>query len=83
MTVKQFPEWAKTLYRGIRAGISAGLIAAWAIKPEWTNLEESLTVVGVVFGTAFLVGFGKWFREWLDKKFDFDANSLIAKIMPI
>lgn len=80
---KVYPEWAKTLYRGARAGVSAGLIAAWAIQPDWSNLEESVKVVGVAFGTAFLVAFGKWFREWLDSVFGFDSNSLIAKMMPV
>ena len=80
---KQFPEWIKTLYRGIRAGISAGLIAIWALKPDWTNLEDSLRIVTITFGTAFLVGFGKWAREYLDKRFGYDNNSLIARIFPV
>ena len=82
MAVKQFPEWAKTLYRGVRAGVSAGLVAAWALKPDWTNLEEDLKVVGVAFGTAFLVAFGKFLREVLDKWFGLDEKSLVAKTMP-
>jgi hypothetical protein len=83
MATKQFPEWIKTVYRGVRAGISAGLIAIWAMKPDWNNLEDSLKIVGIAFGTAFLVAFGKWAREELDKAFGYDANSIIARIFPV
>ena len=60
---EQFPEWAKTLYRGVLAGISAGLVAAWATRPDWGKTEEAFRVVAIAFGTAFLVAFGKWFRR--------------------
>ena len=35
------------------------------------------------FTTAFLVAFGKWLREWIDKQFGWDEKSLVAKMMPI
>ena len=81
--VKQFPEWAKTLYRGVRAGVSAGLAAAWALQPDWSDLEQAIKPVAVAFTTAFLVAFGKWLREWIDKQFGWDEKSLVAKMMPI
>ena len=80
---KQFPEWAKTLYRGLRAGVSSGLVAIWALKPDWNNLEESLKIVGIAFGTAFIVAFGKWLRAYLDETFGIDEKSLISKFMPV
>mgnify|MGYP001564462003 CR=1 FL=1 len=83
MAQKEFPEIYKILYRGARAAISAGLVAAWAIQPDWSNLEESLKVVAVAFGTGFLVAAGKWVREFLDNRFGVDEKSLISKVMPI
>jgi len=83
MTVKkEFPEWIKTLYRGVRAGVSAGIVAVMALKLDLSDPQEAMKVVFVVFGTGFVVSFGKWLRELLDAKFGVDANSFIAKMMP-
>jgi hypothetical protein len=81
MASKQYPEWAKTLYRGLRAGISAGFVSAWAIQPDWSKPEESFKIVAIAFGTGFAVAFGKWLREFFDSEFGFDANSVISKVM--
>lgn len=83
---KEYPEWVKTLYRGLRAGVAAGIASVTALKlilnQDIMN-KETLIVVAIAFGSGFLVAFGKWLREWLDKTFGYDANSLIARIMPI
>ncbi len=83
MGQKDFPEWGKTAYRGIRAGVSAGIIAVLALKLDLSKPEEAVKLVVLTFGTAFLVAFGKWAREKLDKWMGFDEKSLIAKAMPI
>ena len=83
MAKQEFPEWAKTLYRGVRAAFAAGIAHAWILQPDWSNLEESLKVVGTAFLTGFIVSFGKWIREFLDEKFGFDEKSVPAKFMPI
>ena len=82
MAKKEFPEWAKTLYRGLRAGVSAGLLAVWALKPDLEHPQEFAQIVAITFGTAFLVAFGKWFRERLDAWFGVDEKSIVAKVMP-
>lgn len=82
---KEFPEWVKTLYRGVRAGVAAGISAVIALKlvvNEDIFSKQTLFVVATAFGSAFLVAFGKWFRAWLDEKFGFDEKSLPAKLMP-
>jgi hypothetical protein len=91
MTNKRFPEWMKTVYRGVRAGFSAGIVSAIAAikilnldlsKPK--EVIELLTITAITaFGSGFAVAFGKWIREVLDKKFGYDEKSLVAKIMPI
>lgn len=83
MATKKFPEWAIIAYRAVRAGVSAGAMAAWAIQPDWSKPEESLRVVGVAFGTAFLVALGKWVRNYIDEQFGFDEKSKFAQLMPI
>lgn len=80
---KQFPEWAKILYRGVRTAVGAGLAQAWLLKPDWSNPEEALKTVGAAFAAGFIVSFGMWLRGFLDEKFGFDAKSLVAKIMPV
>jgi hypothetical protein len=83
MAKKQFPEWAIILYRGVRAAVSAGLVSAFALQPDWSKLEESLQIVGIAFLTGFLVAFGKWLRDQLDVWFGLDEKSLVAKLMPV
>lgn len=83
MAKKEFPEWVKTLYRGLRTGVSAGVVAVFALKLDLSKPEEMAKIVAITFGSAFLVAFGKWFRELLDKQFGLDEKSLVAKIMPI
>ena len=82
---KEFPEWAKTLYRGVRAGVAAGISSVIALKLVVNQdlfTKETLIVVLIAFGSGFIVAFGKWFRAWLDEKFGFDEKSLPAKLMP-
>ena len=80
---KEFPEWAKILYRGIRASVAAGLAQAWLLKPDWSNLEESIQTVGVAFATGFAVSFGMWLRDRLDEWFGWKPNNIVQKTMPI
>ena len=81
--MKEFPEWAKIVYRAIRAGVSAGTIAVMALRIDLGNPQEALKVVIITFGTAFLVAMGKWVRDLFDKWFGFDEKSLFARVMPI
>ena len=83
MIVKQYPEWAKTLYRGVRAGVSSGIAAVLLLKLDLSNPQEVLRVVLMAFSAGFLVSFGKFAREFIDKKFGYDANSLVSKTMVI
>jgi len=80
---KEFPEWAKTLYRGVRAGVSAGVAAILLLKIDLSDPQKAMQVVALVFVAGFIVAFGKWLRAWLDSKFGYDENSLVARIMPV
>lgn len=79
---KQFPEWIKTLYRGVRAGLTAGVAAVLLLKIDLSDPQKAIQVVAMAFATGFVVAFGKFLREWLDEKFGYDADSTIARIMP-
>lgn len=85
--MKPFPEWAKILYRGIRAGISSGVAAIIALNFGLGDIIEAPQKIGiaalVAFGSGFLVAFGKWFRDFLDEKFGYDEKSLVARAMPV
>lgn len=83
MAKKEFPEWAKILYRGVRSAVAAGLAQAWLLKPDWGNPEEALRTVAVAFVAGFIPAFGMWLRDWLDEQFDIDEKSLVAKVMPV
>jgi len=78
--IKEFPEWAKILYRGVRAAVGAGL-AQVILVPDWQSAPER--VLFVAFLAGFLPAFGMWARDMLDKWFDWDEKSIIAKVMPI
>jgi malonyl CoA-acyl carrier protein transacylase len=80
--MKKFPEWAIILYRGVRAGVSAGVVAVLALKIDLSDPKKALEVVALAFGTGFAVAFGKWLRDFLDKQFGFDEKSFVAKVMP-
>ena len=75
-----FPEWAKILYRGIRAAIAAG-IAQIVLIPDWQAQPER--TLGLAFVVGFLPAFGMWARTLLDEKFGYDEKSLIARVMPL
>lgn len=88
---KPFPQWAIILYRGVRAGVSAGImtvgVALGVLKLDLTKPAEAarvllLTVV-VAFGSGFITAFGKWLRNYLDEAFGYNEKSTVAKIMPI
>ena len=78
--IKQFPEWAKILYRGVRAAVGAGL-AQVILVPDWQSAPER--VLFVAFLAGFLPAFGMWARTLLDEKFGYDEKSLIARVMPL
>ena len=37
MTKKEFPEWGKTLYRGLRAAVAAGIAQVWLLRPDLSD----------------------------------------------
>ena len=90
-TPNPFPEYAKVLYRGVRAGISAGLTTAGVTagllglditKPDMITKILVLALV-ISFGTGFLTAFGKVLRTYLDKVFGYNEKSLVARFMPV
>lgn len=83
MAQKVFPEWAKIVYRGVRAGVAAGIAAAFATQPDWSKPEEALRVVAVAFGTGCIIALAKWVRNYIDEQFGWDEKSLVAKIIPV
>jgi len=83
MAKKEFPEWAKILYRGVRAAVGAGLAQAFLLKPDWSNPEEAMRTLSVAFVAGFLPAFGMWLRDRIDEWFGLDEKSLPAKVMPI
>lgn len=80
---KEFPEWAKIFYRGIRSAVGAGIAQTILLKPDWNNPEEALRTLSVAFLAGFIPAFGMWLRDFLDEKFGQDEKSVIAKTMPI
>lgn len=80
---KEFPEWAKILYRGIRAAIAAGLAQTIVLKPDWTNPKETLTTLGIAFATGFTVSFGMWLRDKADEWFEWKPDGLFQRLLPI
>lgn len=83
MAKKQFPEWARILYRGVRAAVAAGIAQALLLNPDWSKPEEAARLLGVAFVAGFLPSFGMWLRDRLDEWFGLDEKSLVAKVMPI
>ena len=75
-----FPEWAKILYRGVRAGVGAG-IAQVVLLPDWQSQPERTLLLAFLAG--FLPAFGKWGRDKADELFGWDEKSLFAKFLPI
>lgn len=82
MTAKQFPEWAKILYRGVRAAVGAGMAQAWLLRPDWTNPEEAFKTVAVAFVAGFIPAFGMWLRDRLDGWFGWTPQGVIQRVMP-
>lgn len=80
---KEFPEWAKILYRGVRAGIAAGMAQAWLLQPDWTEPEVAFRTVGVAFVAGFTPAFGMWLRDQVDAWFGWQPNGLVQRFMPI
>lgn len=80
---KQFPEWAKMLYRGVRAGIAAAIAQTLIMNVDWSNLEESWKNIAVVLVTGFLPPVGMALRDIFDKWFGYDEKSAVQKLMPV
>lgn len=77
---KEFPEWAKILYRGLRAAIGAG-IAQIVLIPDWQSVPERTLMLSFLAG--FLPALGMYLRDQVDKWFDWDEKSLFQRLMPI
>ena len=75
-----FPEWAKILYRGIRAAIAAG-IAQIVLIPDWRDAPEKVLLVAFVAG--FLPSLGMFLRDKVDEWFDWKPDGIIQRLMPI
>lgn len=80
---KEFPEWVRIFYRGIRAAVGAGIAQAILLRPDWSVPEEALRTLLVAFLAGFIPAFGMWLRDWLDAQFDQDEKSLVQRAMPI
>ena len=80
IATQQFPEWAKILYRGVRAAVGAG-IAQMVLIPNWQQAPERTLLVAFVAG--FLPSLGMYLRDKVDEWFGFDEKSLVQKLMPI
>lgn len=80
---KQFPEWAKIAYRGVRAAVGAGISQMILLKPDLSNPEEAFKTLSVAFLAGFIPAFGMFLRDWLDETFGLDEKSTIQKSMPI
>ena len=76
---KQFPEWARILYRGVRSAIAAG-IAQMILIPDWQSAPERTLLVAFVAG--FLPSFGMWVRDQVDKFFGWKPDGIVQKVMP-
>lgn len=83
MTTNQFPEWARIIYRGIRAAVGAGIAQVVLLQPDWNNAEEALRTLAVAFVAGFIPAFGMWLRDYLDEVFGQDEKSLVQRTMPI
>lgn len=83
MAAKQFPEWARILYRGVRGAVGAGLAQIVLLQPDWSVPQEALRTLAVAFLAGFIPAFGMYARDFLDKYFDQDEKSLIQRTMPI
>jgi len=80
MATKQFPEWAKILYRGVRSAVGAGLAQIFLI-PDWQSAPERTLLVAFVAG--FLSALGMFLRDKVDEWFGWNEKSLIQKVMPV
>ena len=76
----EFPEWARILYRGVRAATGAG-IAQMVLIPDWQAQPERTLALAFVAG--FLTSLGMWLRDKVDELFGWGEKSLIQKLMPI
>lgn len=86
MAKKEFPEWVKILYRGVRAGVAGGIGAVTAMKLVLDkNIFdlETVKVVGIVFLGGFLTSFGMWLRDFVDDKFGWKPTGVVQRTMPI
>jgi hypothetical protein len=79
MAKKEFPEWAKILYRGVRSAIAAGF-AQVVLVPDWQSQPQRTLLIAFV--TGFLPSFGMWLRDKVDEWFGWDEKSLVQKVMP-
>ncbi len=79
---KEFPEWAKIAYRGVRSAVAAGIAQTVLLRPDLSNPEESLKMLSVAFLAGFIPALGMFLRDWLDSAFGLDEKSTIQKTMP-
>lgn len=83
MAKKEFPEWARIAYRGVRAAVGAGIAQVIVLRPDLTNPQEAAKVIALAFLAGFLPALGMWARDMLDTHFGYDEKSLVQRVMPL
>ena len=74
---KEFPEWIKVLYRGMRTALVTAMTQTLVLQVDWSKPEEALRAMGVSLLSGFLVSLGMYFRDLLGEK------NVVSKIMPL
>ena len=74
---KEFPEWARILYRGVRTAAATAFVQTVGLKVDWSNPEEAMRTLAISFGSGFLVAFGMWLRDLFGEK------SVVSKVLPV
>ena len=60
---KEFSEFFRILYRGVRAAVGAGLAQVIILQPNWSKPEEGIRTLAVAFLAGFIPAFGKFVRD--------------------
>lgn len=74
---KEFPEWGRILYRGVRGAVVTAMTQTLVLKVDWSNPQEAVKAFGVSFLSGFMVALGMWVRDLMGE------TNIVSKTMPI
>ncbi|MDQ3098902.1 MAG: hypothetical protein M3Q44_04090 [bacterium] len=72
-----YPLWKKVLWRLVRTALATAIAGTFALKPDWSEPEQAISILTMTFLSGFIVAIGMGIRDIASSE---DKSSLWQKL---